>query len=45
LRDGGYFTCMSGKWHLGLKPEHHPNRRGFKKSLALLPGCANHYGK
>ncbi|EWY83256.1 arylsulfatase [Fusarium oxysporum NRRL 32931] len=43
LRDGGYFTCMSGKWHLGLKPEHHPNRRGFKKSLALLPGCANHY--
>lgn len=44
LRDGGYFTCMSGKWHLGLKPEHHPNNRGFKKSLALLPGCANHYG-
>ncbi|KAM0076122.1 hypothetical protein ACKRZS_011816 [Fusarium odoratissimum] len=43
LRDGGYFTCMSGKWHLGLKPEHHPNKRGFKKSLALLPGCANHY--
>ncbi|WKT50687.1 Sulfatase, N-terminal [Fusarium oxysporum f. sp. vasinfectum] len=43
LRDGGYFTCMSGKWHLGLKPEHHPNKRGFRKSLALLPGCANHY--
>lgn len=34
---------MSGKWHLGLKPEHHPIRRGFKKSFALLPGCANHY--
>lgn len=43
LSDGGYFTCMSGKWHLGLKPEHHPIRRGFKKSFALLPGCANHY--
>ncbi|KAH7145501.1 alkaline-phosphatase-like protein [Dactylonectria estremocensis] len=44
LSDGGYFTCMSGKWHLGLKPEHFPSHRGFKKSFALLPGCANHYG-
>ncbi|KAJ4112163.1 hypothetical protein NW768_011742 [Fusarium equiseti] len=43
LRDGGYETLMSGKWHLGLKPEHHPNKRGFNKSFALLPGCANHY--
>ncbi|KAK4234451.1 arylsulfatase [Achaetomium macrosporum] len=43
LSDGGYFTCMAGKWHLGLKPEHHPIKRGFKKSFALLPGCANHY--
>ncbi|KAF4465227.1 Arylsulfatase [Fusarium albosuccineum] len=43
LSDGGYFTCMSGKWHLGLRPEHHPIQRGFKKSFALLPGCANHY--
>ncbi|KAL2845515.1 alkaline-phosphatase-like protein [Aspergillus pseudoustus] len=43
LSDGGYFTCMSGKWHLGLKPEHHPINRGFKQSFALLPGCANHY--
>lgn len=34
---------MAGKWHLGLKPEHHPVQRGFKKSFALLPGCANHY--
>ncbi|KAL1593142.1 hypothetical protein SLS60_010749 [Paraconiothyrium brasiliense] len=43
LSDGGYFTLMSGKWHLGLRPEHHPINRGFKKSFALLPGCANHY--
>jgi len=43
LSDGGYFTVMSGKWHLGLRPEHHPVNRGFKKSFALLPGCANHY--
>ena len=45
LSDGGYHTVMSGKWHLGLKPEHDPAARGFKQSFALLPGCANHYGK
>ena len=44
LRDGGYHTLMSGKWHLGLKPEHAPCARGFSQSFALLPGCANHYG-
>ena len=44
LSDGGYFTVMSGKWHLGVEKQHHPINRGFKKSLALLPGCANHYG-
>ncbi len=43
LQDGGYLTMMAGKWHLGLRPEHHPIRRGFRKSFALLPGCANHY--
>ncbi|KAI0475071.1 alkaline-phosphatase-like protein [Xylariaceae sp. FL0804] len=41
--EGGYFTCMAGKWHLGVRPEHVPARRGFKRSFALLPGCANHY--
>lgn len=45
LQDGGYHTIMSGKWHLGLKPEHRPQMRGFDKSFALLPGCANHYGR
>lgn len=45
LQDGGYYTVMSGKWHLGLKPEHFPIHRGFTKSFALLPSCANQYGK
>lgn len=44
LRDGGYHTIMSGKWHLGLKPQYNPKARGFDRSFALLPGCANHYG-
>ena len=42
-RDGGYHTVMSGKWHLGLKPEHSPAARGFDRSFALLPPAANHY--
>lgn len=44
LRDGGYDTIMSGKWHLGLRPEYAPVSRGFTRSFSLLPGCANHYG-
>lgn len=43
LQDAGYYTVMSGKWHLGLTPERFPSRRGFEKSFALLPGAANHY--
>jgi arylsulfatase A-like enzyme len=43
LRDAGYFTVMSGKWHLGMTPETLPARKGFEKSFALLPGAANHY--
>lgn len=44
LRDGGYHTCMSGKWHLGLTPERSPKARGFERSFAHLPACSNHYG-
>lgn len=44
LKDAGYHTLMSGKWHLGLKPENGPSARGFDKSFALLPGCTNHFG-
>lgn len=40
LRDAGYETLMSGKWHLGLTPERSPKARGFERSLAHLPACA-----
>lgn len=43
LQDAGYYTTMSGKWHLGLKPDQTPYARGFDRSWALLPGGANHY--
>lgn len=43
LRDAGYLTLMSGKWHLGSTLETCPATRGFTRSFALLPGAANHY--
>ena len=43
LRDSGYRTYMSGKWHLGMTLETSPHTRGFERSFALLPGAANHY--
>ena len=44
LQDAGYYTLISGKWHLGLRPENNPAARGFDRSFALLPGTSNHYG-
>ncbi|KIW39026.1 uncharacterized protein PV06_08843 [Exophiala oligosperma] len=44
LDDNGYFTAMSGKWHLGLRASQGPWKRGFQKAFAMLPGCCNHYG-
>ncbi len=43
LRDAGYLTLMSGKWHLGLTRETSPWARGFQRSFSLLPAGANHY--
>ena len=42
LRDAGYHTYMTGKWHLG-RGENNPAARGFEKSFALLNGAASHW--
>lgn len=39
-----YRTVMTGKWHLGLKPEHQPSAHGFELSFALSQGGGDHYG-
>lgn len=46
LRDAGYCTMMSGKWHLGAEAPFHsmPRARGFQHSWALMQGEHNHYG-
>lgn len=33
FKGAGYVTALFGKWHLGIRPEHHPNRRGFEQFL------------
>ncbi|KAH8893560.1 putative arylsulfatase [Thozetella sp. PMI_491] len=43
LQDNGYFTLMTGKWHLGLTKERGPHARGFEKVFTWLPGAGNHY--
>ena len=43
LRDAGYLTLMSGKWHLGNTIDRSPWARGFDRSFALLPAGASHY--
>jgi len=45
LKGAGYHTLMSGKWHLGFKPQLRPFSRGFESTFALLNGTANHYNE
>jgi arylsulfatase A-like enzyme len=47
LRDAGYHTYMSGKWHLAgsnFTNGTWPHDRGFERDLTLLNGGGNHFG-
>ena len=41
LRSSGYRTHLSGKWHLGARPEWIPNAYGFDTSYGTLTGAAD----
>ena len=43
LRDAGYRTYITGKWHLGMQPAQQPQRRGFDQAYVLLEGGAAHF--
>lgn len=48
LKSNGYDTCITGKWHLGSKPEWGPNHFGFDHSYGSLAGGVgpwNHFYK
>jgi len=38
LQIAGYRTIMSGKWHIGDKREHWPDRRGFEHFFGIPKG-------
>jgi arylsulfatase A-like enzyme len=44
LKDAGYHTYMSGKWHLGMHgQEKWPLQRGFERYYGILAGACNYF--
>ncbi|HUG39473.1 MAG TPA: arylsulfatase [Longimicrobiales bacterium] len=43
LREAGYHTYSTGKWHLGNAREQSPLAAGFERSYQLTHGAANHF--
>jgi arylsulfatase A len=43
MKNAGYATALIGKWHLGFKPEHQPNRHGFDYFWGYLSGYIDWY--
>lgn len=44
LKVAGYETCLTGKWHLGSRPEEGPNHFGFDHSYGSLAGGVSPWG-
>jgi len=43
LKEGGYATYMSGKWHVGEERPHWPVDRGFDRHYGLISGGMNYF--
>lgn len=43
LRDAGYHTYLSGKWHLGRGPGKRPTDRGFERAFGPVHGGSSHF--
>lgn len=43
LREAGYYTAMSGKWHVGEVRPYWPLDRGFDDYFGLISGAANYF--
>ncbi len=43
LRDAGYHTYMTGKWHLGKTPDLLPSKRGFERTISLMESGADNW--
>jgi arylsulfatase A-like enzyme len=45
LRDAGFHTYMTGKWHLGMQSDLLPSRRGFDRTFILADTGADNWEK
>ena len=43
LREAGYYTAITGKWHLGQVPEKVPLQRGFDYHYGFYGGTLDYY--
>ena len=43
MRQAGYATALTGKWHLGGQAPKRPIDRGFDEYYGLLSGCSNFF--
>lgn len=43
LKNAGYETIMSGKWHLGYRPQFSPNAHGFDHAFYIEGGNCDYY--
>ncbi len=43
LKDAGYHTYMTGKWHLGKTPGLLPSARGFERTIAMADSGADNW--
>jgi len=43
MREAGYATSLTGKWHLGSEAPLRPIDRGFDEFYGLLDGCCNFF--
>ena len=43
LREAGYATYLSGKWHVGEEPAHWPLAHGFDRCFSLIQGAASYF--
>ncbi|MBW1896873.1 MAG: sulfatase-like hydrolase/transferase, partial [Deltaproteobacteria bacterium] len=45
LKDAGYHTYLTGKWHLGKTPDLLPSQRGFERTLTMADTGADNWEK
>lgn len=43
MKDAGYSTYMSGKWHVGEDPGRWPRDRGFDEYFGLISGVSSYF--